>query len=273
MLREAQQVGLWMYRQATRLGLFSYRPTQRLFNRAYFAYKRRVEDPFHGLTLQHPEFFRAGHAIDVGANIGYTASVFAGAIEPQFRVWAFEPGSENFRRLEDTIADVGLDSRITAIRSAVGDSVGQVTLAINEYHPADHRVSDGSTTQEGEDRLEQVEITTIDDVVRTRDISPIAFIKVDVQGYELRVCHGMAQTLESNPNAVVVVEYCPAALRQFGAEPAELTRFFADREYHAFRVTQRGKLEPFDARNPPEELPDSGYADLLFSRHLPGQAA
>ena len=174
MLREAQHVGLWMYRQVTRLGLLSYRPTQRLFNRAYFAYKRRVEDPFHGLTQRHPEFFRDGHAIDVGANLGYTASVFANAIEPQFQVWAFEPGSENFRRLRGTIADFGLESRITAIRSAVGDSVGRVTLAINEYHPADHRVSEGSTMLQSEARLEQVDITTIDQVVRTRNISPIA---------------------------------------------------------------------------------------------------
>jgi FkbM family methyltransferase len=274
MLREAQQVGLWMYRQATRLGLLSSRPAQRLFNKAYFAYKRRVEDPFHGLTLQYPQFFRAGHAIDVGANIGYTASVFATAIEPQFQVWAFEPGGENFRQLEETIVENALESRITAVRSAVGDYVGAITLVINEYHPGDNQVSEGNAELDGDDDWqEQVAITTVDEAVKKNDIAPVAFIKVDVQGYELRVCHGMTQTLEENPKAVVVVEYCPSALRQFGAEPSELTRFFADRDYHAFRVTQSGTLEPFDARNPPEELPDSGYMDVLFSRQLPGQAA
>jgi FkbM family methyltransferase len=274
MLREAQRVGFWMYRQATRLGLLSSRPAQRLFNKAYFAYKRRVEDPFHGLMLRHPEFFRAGHAIDVGANIGYTSSVFATAIEPQFRVWAFEPSSENFRQLEDTITENALESRITAVSSAVGDYVGAITLVINEYHPGDHQVSEGNVELDGDDDwLEQVAITTVDEAVRKKNIAPVSFIKVDVQGYELRVCHGMGGTLEANPNAVVVVEYCPSALRQFGAEPSELTRFFADRDYHAFRVTQSGMLEPFDARNPPEELPDSGYVDVLFSKRLPGQAA
>jgi FkbM family methyltransferase len=256
-----------------RLGLLSSKPARRLFNRAYFAYKRRLEDPFYALTQLHPEFFRGGHVIDVGANIGYTASVFAAAIEPPFRVWAFEPGSENFRQLESTIADNGLGPRVTAIRSAVGDTTGKSTLAINEFHPGDHQINEGSGGQIGNERLEEVEVTTVDEAVRTREITAVAFIKVDVQGYELRVCKGMARTLEKNPSAIVVVEYSPAALREYGADPRELTRFFAERGYVGYRLTQRGMLEQIDAANPPQELPGSGYMDILFARNFRGTSA
>lgn len=270
---DSQQVGLWLYRQATRLGLLSSRPARRLFNRAYFAYKRRLEDPFHALTQLHPEFFKGGNVIDVGANIGYTASVFAAAVQPPFRVWAFEPGSENFLRLEATIADNRLEPRVTAIRSAVGDTVGKSTLALNEFHPGDHQINEGNARRIDGERLEEVELTTVDEAVRVRAIVPVAFIKVDVQGYELRVCKGMARTLEENPSAIVVVEYSPASLREYDVEPRELTRFFADRGYEGYRLTQRGMLEPIDATNPPQELPGSGYMDVLFARHFRGASA
>lgn len=265
---EPQQVGLWLYRQATRLGLLSSKPARRLFDRAYFAYKRSMEDPFYGLTQLHPEFFKGGHVIDVGANIGYTASVFSAVVKPPFRVWAFEPGSENFLRLKATIADNGLESRVTAIRSAVGETTGKSTLALNEFHPADHQIREGHTEPADGERFEEVDLTTVDEAVRVRSIIPVAFIKIDVQGYELRVCKGMARTLEENPDAIVAVEYSPDSLREYEVEPRELTRFFAERGYKGYRLNQRGMLEPIDVTSPPQELPGSGYMDVLFARSI-----
>ena len=93
---DASRVGLWLYRQVRRTGLLSIPPARRAYERVYAQYKRHVEDPFYNLTRRHPEFFTGGHIIDVGANIGYTAGVFATVIQPGFRVWAFEPSSENF---------------------------------------------------------------------------------------------------------------------------------------------------------------------------------
>jgi FkbM family methyltransferase len=235
---------------------------QRLFSLAYFQYKRRFEDPFFNLTRRHPEFFSGGHVIDVGANIGYTASVFASAIDNRFKVWAFEPQGENFRRLESTIATNSLADRVEPIQSAVGDAVGETEIAVNALHPGDHRISDGAA---GSD-TERVKMTTVDDFVRSRSISPVAFIKIDVQGYEQKVCRGMAETLAANPAAVVVVEYLPASLREYGSSPRELMEFFSSRGYQAYRLAQNGMLHPFDMAAPPEKLPPPGYIDLLLIR-------
>lgn len=46
---------------------------------SYFLYKRWYEDPFWALTKRSPELFFGGDILDIGANIGYTACVFAGA--------------------------------------------------------------------------------------------------------------------------------------------------------------------------------------------------
>jgi FkbM family methyltransferase len=263
---KAQQAGLTLYRWVNQLGLMSSRPAQRLFTRSYFAYKRHIEDPFHNLAVRRPELFKGGHILDVGANIGYTATVFAGAMDPQFRVWAFEPSNENFRRLEATIADRGLAKRITASQAAVADRHGSVDLEINEFHPGDHRVLDADRSAPVAGATERVPVTTVDEEVRIRSIAPVAFIKIDVQGYEMHVCRGMTDTLDANPSAAVVIEYCPDMLIEYGVAPRELTRFFEIRGYRAYRLMQRGDLNAIDLNQHADWLPAAGYADLLFSQ-------
>jgi FkbM family methyltransferase len=263
---EGQRVGLTLYRWVNRLGLMSSRPAQRFFTRSYFAYKRHIEDPFHNLAVRYPELFMGGHVLDVGANIGYTATVFAGALDPQFRVWAFEPSEENFRRLEATVADRGLADRIVASRAAVGDHHGTADLGINEFHPGDHRVVDANSPQPDARRVEYVPLTTIDEEVRARSIAPVTFIKVDVQGYEMHVCRGMTATLDANPSATIVVEYAPDMLIGYGVAPRELLRFFEVRGYRAYRLTQRGGLDAVDLNQYADCVPAPGYVDLLFTR-------
>src|SRR5512133_131626 len=70
---------------------------------AYFAYKRHLEDPFARLVRRFPEPFLGGDILDVGANIGYTAAVFAAAASPGRRVWAFEPERRNFEMLQQIV--------------------------------------------------------------------------------------------------------------------------------------------------------------------------
>jgi FkbM family methyltransferase len=269
---EGQRIGLTLYRWVNQLGLISSRPAQHLFTRSYFAYKRHIEDPFHNLTVRHPELFRGGHVLDIGANIGYTATVFAGAMGPQFRVWAFEPSEENFRRLEATIADRSLADRIVPTRAAVADRKGTADLGINQFHPGDHRVVDANFQEPDARRVEHVPLTTIDEEIRVRSIAPVAFIKVDVQGYEMHVCRGMTTTLDANPSATIVIEYAPDMLIKYGVAPRELTRFFEVRGYRAYRLTQRGGLDPVDLNQYANRVPARGYVDLLFTRRaLEGQ--
>lgn len=42
-------------------------------------------------------------------------------------------------------------------------------------------------------------------------------MKLDVQGAEARVLHGLAATLGANPGVRVLCELCPALLAEFGA--------------------------------------------------------
>jgi FkbM family methyltransferase len=113
---------------------------RRAFAASYFLYKRYLEDPFHDLVQRHGGLFRGGNILDIGANIGYTATVFSRAVDPEYKVYAFEPEHFNYDLLERSVRARKTLRRIVPIRSAVGDRDGTIELWENEHHHADHRI-------------------------------------------------------------------------------------------------------------------------------------
>jgi hypothetical protein len=55
-------------------------------------------------------------------------------------------------------------------------------------------------------------------------------------------------------------------MQTYGDDPDALPRFFANRSYDAFLLTQRGELEPMDAGGFRRAMPPRGYIDVLFRR-------
>jgi FkbM family methyltransferase len=252
------------YSIARKSGLLETRAGQWLFSRAYFLYKRHIEDQFHSLAAHHPELFRGGNVLDVGANIGYTSAIFARAIDPEYHVYSFEPEEYNFRLL-DRLAKSGRGhGRIIPVRAAVGDRNGTVELWRNDRHHGDHRVVTAHFQDSGAVRDSvQVPLLSIDHFVQTQNPAfPVCFIKIDVQGYELPVCRGMEATLARNPDAVVTVEYSPVGMRELGFQPEELIAWFSAMNLRAHVLRQNGAI----SKATPADVANESYTDLLFAR-------
>jgi FkbM family methyltransferase len=237
---------------------------RRVFTRSYFFYKRHMEDPFFHLISRHPELFRGGHVIDVGANIGYTAAQFALATDSGFCVYAFEPEDLNFALLTEMLNSFHLQGRIVPVHAAVGASDGTIELARNESHPADHRVATSAFRRsEAAKDIVVAQQRSIDSFVEAAQLgASIRFIKIDVQGYEPAVCWGMERTLQANPACTVVLEYAPSAISALGFDPSELLKWFRDRNYQVHTLHRNGTFSP----GIPDDLVSEGYGDLLFSR-------
>ena len=73
--------------------------SRRGFHALYRLYKRYGSDPYRQLVQTRPRLFSGGHILDIGANIGYTASVFAEALTGNTCVFAFEPEPWSFSTL------------------------------------------------------------------------------------------------------------------------------------------------------------------------------
>jgi len=255
-----------MYRLLDATGLRKRsRATRALFRFAYFRYKRHIEDPFCQLVCDHPEFFRDGHVIDVGANLGYTADVFSRATGSGWKVLAFEPEATNFASL------VTAPSNVLPVQAAVGRTSGAARLWLSRSNPADHRIV--TKRFSGVIRAEQtapVDVVSIDDFLACGDVvepgSRIAFCKIDVQGYELEVLKGMRRTIEANPHLVLAVEYCPRLLRKLGFGESA---FFAELDHHGFTYFLPRKGQPLIELAPSgirDIVKPDGYVDIICAR-------
>jgi FkbM family methyltransferase len=236
---------------------------QRAFAASYFLYKRYLEDPYHDLVERHPELFRGGNILDIGANIGYTATVFGRAVDPEYKVYAFEPERFNYDLLERSARAQKSLQRIVPIKSAVGDREGIIELWENEHHHGDHRIlTDQFRQTVASSRVVSTPIIPVDSFVAKQPVEfPVRFIKIDVQGYEFPVCRGMERTLSANPRAILALEYMPGAMRELGFQPEELIIWLQQREYKVYTLEKHGRFRPGVA----DISGGHSYADLLFS--------
>jgi hypothetical protein len=113
-----------------------------------------------------------------------------------------------------------------------------------------------------------VPLISIDSFLHKRDVlTPVSFIKIDVQGYEQPACEGAAQTLARNPECTVVLEYMPSAIEALGFRPPDLLAWFEQREYRAHVVHHDGTV----TAGAPLGVGSRGYVDLLFSHKAIGE--
>jgi len=142
------------------------------FVSAYFLYKKMFEDPFWNLVQRQQGLFQKGDILDIGANIGYTSTVFVGALQPDSKVYAFELDRQTNSLLEEVIRRKKLSRVIEAINMAVGRSEGQIRFWHNEKHSADHRVVTQRFSRSCLDdtKISTAPVTTVDSFVSNRHL-------------------------------------------------------------------------------------------------------
>jgi FkbM family methyltransferase len=263
---------LTVYGLVNKSGLLSVPLFERCFKRTYFLYKRYVEDNLYSLLRRHPHIIGSGNVIDVGANIGYTAVLFAKFAHNGSKVIAFEPDARNFEALKKTIRDCVIADKVEPAQVAIGESEGAVELWINESHHADHKVITHELKErKGESvaRSVKVPMVSIDSVVESRnELWPVSLIKMDVQGYEMGVCQGMRKTLGMFPDAVVIFEHSPASCQELGFSADAVPNFFWERGYKLYAVQRGGRLKSITSRGVLAEIVRDveSYIDIVASK-------
>ena len=150
--------------------------------------------------------------LDVGANLGCS---LLGAASAGHRVLAFEPATVNVRYLSATICASGLENKVELVQAAVGEREGTATF-FSHTTRGDNSAMTASAAgiAFGQSELERSEVplTSIDGyLARNADRwnpSDCIYVKIDVQGNELRVLEGarglLAAAASANPAHFVV---------------------------------------------------------------------
>lgn len=149
--------------------------------------------------------------VDVGANHGYFSVLAARLVGPTGHVFAFEPNPAVFEQLAEHVECNGL-TNVTAERKALAEREGTLELfvsacaansGLSSITPGSQAFASGSL---GRDRHVQVHATTFDRWRRARGVKRIDLLKIDVEGAEMLVLRGMAETLAEAPPAGIICE-------------------------------------------------------------------
>ncbi len=254
MNKHLQNSLLWLYRQVTRTGLMQWSPVRETFHFAYGLYKQQFEA---GPIAELRSYVLPNTAVlDIGANVGFFTTRFARWLDvSDGKVIAFEPEAENFQRLLANLSRLDLAAnRVEALQCAVADQAGILCLAVNPYHPGDHKLDAEGIP---------VEVVTIDGILEARGWPTVSLIKIDVQGAEARVIQGSCKTLEKFHPALFI-EVDKSNLAGYGTSPEGLLEDLGKLGYQPYRLRKHQPPEQVSQNQAIAIVQKSQYADFLF---------
>ena len=159
--------------------------------------------------------------LDIGANIGVHAVALAELVGPKGRVHAFEAQRIVFQMLAGNLALNSLEN-VFCHHQAVGAAPGRIpipqfdyaqplSLGSVEFGP-EQREPIGQLRRHDPARVEHVEVVTVDGL----GLPAVHLMKVDVEGMELDVLRGAAQTV-ARDRPIVFVEYLKSERKELAA--------------------------------------------------------
>jgi FkbM family methyltransferase len=150
---------------------------------------------------------------DCGADIGTFSALVCSQASSVGRVIAIEPNPDVAGFMKHNLSHLQVSS--LAITKAVGGFEGNGRLAIPDYDSSDH----ARYLVPGDGPLKVVTIDSFG--VRSGNVA----IKIDVEGGELEVLKGAAETISSVRTCLVTVEANPRVARRTMRDPVECLRF------------------------------------------------
>lgn len=174
---------------------------------------------------------------DVGANVGYTALLFAHAAGPTGRVFAFEPGRRAFGYLTRNVAhNRALLPTICPKQIALSDHPGEAVF----FDSDSSNLSSLERVSGAEEYV--VRLTTLDALADEHGAPQ--FIKIDVEGHEPKVFRGMSATLNAARPPIIAYEALTAEAND--ACLAALTSQTRG-NYTFYRIAEDGTLADADS--------------------------
>jgi FkbM family methyltransferase len=183
--------------------------------------------------------------IDIGANIGYFSLLMGRLVGPTGQIYAVEPTPSTYKMLVENIQLNSL-SNTRHEQLALSDHNGSLQFHIG---PPGYEVYNSAGEITHPAAMDQVfkAITvpceTLDNYCSRQKIKRVHLIKIDVEGDELSVLRGMDDTMKTNPEMILVVEFADQTTAGFGYQAREIGAWLKDKGYNLFLLKSFGRTE------------------------------
>ena len=176
-------------------------------------------------------------AIDVGADVGLYTSILAARSAHTIAIEPNPNSAECLRSLRLTRCEV--------IEAAASNVDGNSSLRVPHKDKTEYRalgsLSDRNPVRSASYREYKVRTVALDSLLATRPV-PVSLIKIDVEGYELAVLEGAAETIKAHrPVLLIEIEF------RHGSDVERVFEFLTARGYKAAALLN-GVLTPVEAK-------------------------
>ncbi len=222
-------------------------------------------------------------ALDGGAHVGRHSFPMAERIGPAGTVLAVEAHPKLARRLVQR-ARKRRARQVQVIEKALYDRVGRVSFHCTKQHPAYSGIEARRYDFEETVQIIDVETTTIDMIMTQHADRRLGFVKLDLEGGELRALEGGRNTLGKSRPLIVFENDQENSAQLYGYSRDEWFGFFAAVNYETFTLwgqpfgrTDWGRREsPWYFIAAAADSPDHAFVrdrlPHLLSRYLPQTA-
>ncbi|MBI4929253.1 MAG: FkbM family methyltransferase [Bacteroidetes bacterium] len=198
----------------------------------YFAFKNESSQLFNLCKEGY-------YVIDVGANIGWTV-LNLGRLSKTGRVIGFEPDPYNFIQCKKNI-ELNKMTNVTLLPYGLGEIPQQAQI---EVRAASNR-GGNRIAVEKKNANETVEIRRLDDIEQINHFPQVNLIKIDVEGYELKVLKGAEQLLKKF-KPVLFIEVDENNLNVQGDSVKALIAFLSSLQYRTITNAESGMAVSVD---------------------------
>lgn len=143
---------------------------------------------------------------DVGAMHGGYTKMASQVFGKAARIFAFEPSKAAFSTLKVTSGDI---DNLQILNFGFGDRNSSITLYSDPERPGLSSVYNRNLDHFGKSLSDKevVELKTIDQFCKTEKIEKIHFLKLDVEGHELKALQGASEMLNSGKIRFIQFEF------------------------------------------------------------------
>jgi FkbM family methyltransferase len=187
--------------------------------------------------------------VDVGANVG-SYTILACAAKGAKGI-SFEPVPSTFARLMDNLRINNLVERVEARNIGLSDREGELIFTSGE-DTTNHIVSGNEQAS----NAVQVKVLPLD---ATLEGATPSLLKIDVEGYEMRVLEGARQILGNEGLHSVIMELNGSG-RRYGFEDSQIINYMSNFGFSTFRY------EPFKRELNAVAADDCRLGNTLFIR-------